>query len=57
MICALGDLLLDVVVRLDGPIAEDTDTYGRTRVSALLAGPELALRAAARSVGKLGAMP
>jgi sugar/nucleoside kinase (ribokinase family) len=34
MICALGDLLLDVVVRLDGPIAEDTDTYGRTRVGA-----------------------
>ncbi len=33
MICALGDLLLDVVVRLDGPIAEDTDTYGRTRVA------------------------
>jgi len=32
MICTLGDLLLDVVVRLDGPIAEDTDTYGRTRV-------------------------
>jgi ribokinase len=34
MICALGDLLLDVVVRLEGPIAEDTDTYGRTRVGA-----------------------
>ena len=34
MICTLGDLLLDVVVRLDGPIAEDTDTYGRTRVGA-----------------------
>jgi ribokinase len=34
MICSLGDLLLDVVVRLDGPIAEDTDTYGRTRVGA-----------------------
>jgi sugar/nucleoside kinase (ribokinase family) len=34
MICALGDLLLDVIVRLDGPIAEDTDTYGRTRVGA-----------------------
>lgn len=33
VICALGDLLLDVVVRLDGPIAEDTDTYGRTRVA------------------------
>lgn len=34
MICTLGDLLLDVVVRLDGPIALDTDTYGRTRVGA-----------------------
>jgi sugar/nucleoside kinase (ribokinase family) len=32
VICTFGDLLLDVVVRLDGPIAEDTDTYGRTRV-------------------------
>jgi len=32
VICTLGDLLLDVVVRLDAPIAEDTDTYGRTRV-------------------------
>jgi sugar/nucleoside kinase (ribokinase family) len=32
VICTLGDLLLDVIVRLDGPIAEDTDTYGRTRV-------------------------
>jgi sugar/nucleoside kinase (ribokinase family) len=30
-LCALGDLLLDVVVRLDGPIAIDTDTYGRIR--------------------------
>jgi sugar/nucleoside kinase (ribokinase family) len=34
VICTLGDLLLDVVVRLDGPIAQDTDTYGRTRVGA-----------------------
>jgi sugar/nucleoside kinase (ribokinase family) len=34
VICALGDLLLDVIVRLEGPIAEDTDTYGRTRVGA-----------------------
>jgi sugar/nucleoside kinase (ribokinase family) len=34
LVCALGDLLLDVVVRLDGPIAADTDTYGRTRVGA-----------------------
>ncbi|HEY7197766.1 MAG TPA: carbohydrate kinase family protein [Gaiellaceae bacterium] len=32
MICSLGDLLLDVIVRLDGPIAGDTDTYGRTSV-------------------------
>jgi ribokinase len=33
VICTLGDLLLDVIVRIDGPIAEDTDTYGRTRVT------------------------
>jgi ribokinase len=33
VICTLGDLLLDVVVRLDAPIAPDTDTYGRTRVA------------------------
>jgi sugar/nucleoside kinase (ribokinase family) len=33
-ICAIGDLLLDVVVRLEGPIAADTDTYGRTAVGA-----------------------
>jgi sugar/nucleoside kinase (ribokinase family) len=30
----MGDLLLDVIVRLESPIAEDTDTYGRTRVGA-----------------------
>jgi ribokinase len=34
VICTLGDLLLDVIVRVEGPIAEDTDTYGRTRVGA-----------------------
>lgn len=34
LVCALGDLLLDVIVRLDGPIAADTDTYGSTRVGA-----------------------
>jgi ribokinase len=33
VVCALGDLLLDVVVRLDASIAADTDTYGRTRVA------------------------
>jgi ribokinase len=34
VICTLGDLLLDVIVRVEGPIREDTDTYGRTRVAA-----------------------
>jgi sugar/nucleoside kinase (ribokinase family) len=33
-VCTLGDLLLDVVVRLDEPIADDTDAYGRIRVGA-----------------------
>lgn len=33
-VCAIGDLLLDVIVRLDGPIGTDTDTYGRTSVGA-----------------------
>ena len=32
MICTLGDVLLDVIVALDGPVEEDTDTYGKTRV-------------------------
>lgn len=57
MICTLGDLLLDVVVRLDGPIAEDTDTYGRTRVSpggqaANVAAWTAALGGRARFIGK-----
>jgi sugar/nucleoside kinase (ribokinase family) len=34
LVCAIGDLVLDVVVRLDTPIVEDTDTYGRSRVGA-----------------------
>ena len=34
LVCSVGDLLLDVIVRLDGAIAADTDTYGRTRVGA-----------------------
>jgi ribokinase len=34
LVCSIGDLLLDVIVRLDGPIAADTDTYGRTAVGA-----------------------
>jgi sugar/nucleoside kinase (ribokinase family) len=32
VICTLGDVLLDVIVALDGPVEEDTDTYGKTRV-------------------------
>ena len=60
MICALGDLLLDVVVRLEGPIAEDTDTYGRTRVgaggqAANVAAWVAALGGRARFVGKRAA--
>src|SRR5918992_3859943 len=49
MICTLGDLLLDVVVRLDGPIAADTDTYGRTWV-----GPGGQASNVAAWVGELG---
>ena len=57
MICTLGDLLLDVVVRLESPIAEDTDTYGRTRVgaggqAANVAAWVAALDGRARFVGK-----
>jgi sugar/nucleoside kinase (ribokinase family) len=57
VICTLGDLLLDVVVRLDGPIAEDTDTYGHTRVgaggqAANVAAWVVALGGRARFVGK-----
>jgi sugar/nucleoside kinase (ribokinase family) len=62
VICTLGDLLLDVVVRLDGPIAEDTDTYGRTRVgpggqAANVAAWVAALGVRARFVGKRAADP
>ena len=62
MICALGDLLLDVIVRLEGPIAEDTDTYGRTRVgaggqAANVAAWVAALGGPARFVGKRAGDP
>jgi sugar/nucleoside kinase (ribokinase family) len=62
MICALGDLLLDVIARLDGPIAEDTDTYGRTRVgaggqAANVAAWVAALGGRARFVGKRSGDP
>jgi sugar/nucleoside kinase (ribokinase family) len=57
VICTIGDLLLDVVVRLDGPIAADTDTFGRTRVgaggqAANVAAWVAALGGSARFVGK-----
>jgi ribokinase len=57
VICTLGDLLLDVIVRLEGPIAEDTDTYGRTRVgaggqAANVAAWAIALGGRARFLGK-----
>jgi sugar/nucleoside kinase (ribokinase family) len=57
VICTLGDLLLDVIVRLDGPMEEDTDTYGRTRVgpggqAANVAAWAVELGARARFVGK-----
>ena len=57
MICTIGDLLLDVVVRLDGPIVEDADTYGRVHVggggqAANVAAWVVELGGAARVVGK-----
>jgi sugar/nucleoside kinase (ribokinase family) len=57
LVCTLGDALLDVVVRLDGPIATDTDAYGRTRVgaggqAANVAAWSVALGAGGRFVGK-----
>jgi sugar/nucleoside kinase (ribokinase family) len=62
VICTLGDLLLDVIVRLDGPIAQDTDTYGRTRVgpggqAANVAAWVAALGGQARFVGKRATDP
>jgi sugar/nucleoside kinase (ribokinase family) len=57
VICTLGDLLLDVIVRLDEPIAEDADTYGRTRVgpggqAANVAAWIVELGGSARFIGK-----
>jgi ribokinase len=57
MICTLGDMLVDVIVRLESPIAEDTDTYGHTRVgaggqAANVAAWVASLGGAARLVGK-----
>ena len=62
MICTLGDVLLDVIVALDGPIEEDTDTYGKTRVgtggqAANVAAWIVALGGAARLVARRAADP
>ena len=59
-ICTLGDLLLDVVVKLARPLAEGDDTHGRTRAgaggqAANVAAWAAALGAEARFIGKRGA--
>ena len=60
MICTLGDLLLDVVVKLHRPLAEGDDTHGETRAgaggqAANVAAWAAALGAEARFIGKRGA--
>ena len=60
VICTLGDLLLDVVVKLARPLAEGDDTNGETRAgaggqAANVAAWAAALGADARFVGKRGA--
>lgn len=60
LICTLGDLVLDVIVRLDGPLAPDDDALAQTLVSAggqaaNVAAWAAALGARARYIGKRGA--
>jgi sugar/nucleoside kinase (ribokinase family) len=62
VICTLGDVLLDVIVALDGPVEEDTDTYGKTRVgtggqAANVAAWTVALGGAARLVARRASDP
>jgi sugar/nucleoside kinase (ribokinase family) len=59
-VCTLGDLLLDVVVKLNRPLAEGDDTHGETRAgaggqAANVAAWAAALGAEARFLGKRGA--
>lgn len=61
-VCVVGDVLLDVVVKLDGPIRPDTDTYGRISVgaggqAANVAAWIVALGGEAVLVGKLAGDP
>jgi ribokinase len=60
VVCTLGDLLLDVVVKLARPIADGDDTNGETRVgaggqAANVAAWAAALGGMARFIGKRGA--
>jgi sugar/nucleoside kinase (ribokinase family) len=60
IVCTLGDLLLDVVVKLSRPLAEGDDTHGETRAgaggqAANVAAWAAALGAEARFIGKRGA--
>jgi ribokinase len=60
IVATLGDLLLDVVVKLNRPLADGDDTHGETRVgaggqAANVAAWAAALGAEARFVGKCGA--
>lgn len=60
VICTLGDLLLDVVVKLSRPLADGDDTNGETRAgaggqAANVAAWSAALGAEARFIGKRGA--
>jgi ribokinase len=62
VVCTLGDLLLDAVVKLARPLAEGDDTRAETRVggggqAANVAAWAAALGAEARFVGKRGADP
>ena len=62
VLCALGDLLLDVIVRLDEPLRPGTDAAAQTRTSsggqaANVAAWAASLGAEARFVGKRGDDP
>ena len=62
LLCALGDLLLDVIVRLETPVAAGDDTTAETRVgaggqAANVAAWAASLGADARFVGKRAADP
>ena len=62
LVCALGDLLLDVIVRLETPVAAGDDTAAETRVgaggqAANVAAWAASLGADARFVGKRAADP